>query len=210
MSEANADAKVKAMMSNEIVRHVDYTDDNNKKAHVDIKVQDPGIGIASQILDLLSATEYGELFGLVMEHVLVSPHFNYESLNKDLDKDVQTKEIKATNKQGKQIKLKLKFPGFRTALQLSLNSQHQDGSTNLHETLTEITKEVVRDSKDSVIDMDFWEPGEDGYGLGMVVYDEAQKFLGGILSRDQVLQILTDAFKFCVTTVRPKNGQKLI
>jgi len=211
MSEKNeetkaVDPKVLKMMTNNVPRHVTYTDDNGEKHTVDATVQDPGIGIAGQILDDTNIgdneADYGEIFDLIMNNVLITPKYNYEILNNDLKKSEQTKTIKLKNRDDEEISLVLNFPGYRDALQIMMSSNKTNGGSNFMGTLATLTKSVIRDAQGHSIDMDFWDKGSKGDGIAISAYQQALEFLGGALNKDGLLYVLVDALQFCQTTLR--------
>ena len=201
-----------SIMSNQHSETVKWQEDG-KRHQKKVTMQDPGIGVAMQMMDLVNIgneqSDYGTLFDLVMQRCLIDPHFTYEGLNKDLDKDVQKKTVVKQNKQGQNANINMVFPGYRSAIQIVMMFNKSDGASNFLGTLQSLNSEVFRKNNHTVVDMAYWEPGGPADGLGFVAMTEALKFLADILQKDGVLNILTAGFQFCVQELRPKP-RKLI
>ncbi|GHP12970.1 hypothetical protein YK48G_03950 [Lentilactobacillus fungorum] len=209
MSE-NDETKLKALMGNEFHETVEWTDDNNKKHTKTITLQDPGIGIATQIMDLINVgddtSDYGSAFDLIMTNVLVNPRLNYGQLNNDLPEKLNKKTIIKKNNRGEDVKINLVFPRYRTALQLFMSGERPSGALNMHDTLESLNHEVLRTDEKTpqIVKMKYWDPAGHGYGLGGTAMSEATNYLGDILNRNGVLAILMKSFRFVAGTVRPK------
>lgn len=69
-----AEQKLDAIMNAEVTQFAEWKDNDGKKHKEAIKVEDPGIDIATQTLDCLESgddeSDFGTLFGLIMENVL--------------------------------------------------------------------------------------------------------------------------------------------
>lgn len=119
----NSEKKLEALMGNEIHKTVEWTDDKDKKHTTKITLQDPGIGVATQIMDLMNvggdSSDYGKAFELLMQNVLVSPHLDYGSLNHELPEKLTKKTVIKQNSAGDEVKINMVFPDYRTALQSS-------------------------------------------------------------------------------------------
>lgn len=195
------------IMSNQTYDTVKWRDDDGKRHQKKITLQDPGIGVASRILDDMNTGDnvgdFGEIFELCMEYALVNPHLNYEILNKELPKELQTRDLKKKNKQGEDVVIPMHFPGFRDALQTVMMAQRTNGASNFHDTLQSLNENVFKDAKGNPIDEDFWEPGGDGDGLGFEAMGDALNYLGECVSKNGVLDILTAVFQFCIKSLRP-------
>ena len=110
----NSEKKLEALMGNEIHKTVEWTDDKDKKHTTKITLQDPGIGVATQVMDLMNVgddtSDYGKAFELLMQNVLVSPHLNYDTLNHDLPEKLNKKTIVKQNSAGDEVKINMVFP----------------------------------------------------------------------------------------------------
>lgn len=209
MSE-NDETKLKALMGNEFHETVEWTDENQKKHSKVITLQDPGIGIATQIMDLVNVgddtSDWGTAFELVMTNVLVNPRLNYGALNNQLPEKLNKKTIVKKNNSGDDVKLNLVWPGYRTALQLFMSGERPSGALNMHDTLEALDREVLRTDEPTpqIVKTKYWDPAGHGYGLGGTAMSEATNYLGNILNRNGVLAMLMKSFRFVAGTVRPK------
>ena len=206
----NSEKKLKAVMGNEIHKTVEWKDDKDKKHTTKITLQDPGIGVATQIMDLMNvgddSSDYGQAFEMLMQNVLVSPHLDYGSLNHDLPEKLNKKTIVKQNSDGDEVKINMVFPGYRTALQIFMMTNRPSGALNMHDTLDSLDKEVLRTDEKTpqIVKMRYWNVGGHGSGLGATALSEAQAYLGSLLARNGLLNILMEAFRFLATTLRPK------
>lgn len=206
----NNEKKLEALMGNEIHKTVEWTDDKDKKHTTKITLQDPGIGVATQIMDLMNVgddtSDYGKAFELLMQNVLVSPHLNYGALNQDLPEKLTKKTIVKQNGAGDEVKINMVFPGYQTALQIFMMTNRPSGALNMHDTLDSLDKEVLRtdETTPQIVKMKYWNVGEHGSGLGATALSEAQAYLGALLARNGLLNILMESFRFLATTLRPK------
>lgn len=206
----NSEKKLEALMGNEIHKTVEWKDDKDKKHTTKITLQDPGIGVATQIMDLMNvggdSSDYGKAFEMLMQNVLVSPHLDYGSLNHELPEKLTKKTVIKQNSAGDDVKINMVFPDYRTALQIFMMTNRPSGALNMHDTLVSLDKEVLRtdESTPQIVKMKYWNVGEHGSGLGATALSEAQAYLGSLLARNGLLNILMESFRFLATTLRPK------
>ncbi|MFR0568034.1 hypothetical protein FAM21838_02030 [Lentilactobacillus parabuchneri] len=206
----NSEKKLEALMGNEIHKTVEWKDDKDKKHTTKITLQDPGIGVATQIMDLMNvggdSSDYGTAFEMLMQNVLVSPHLDYGSLNHELPEKLTKKTVIKQNSNGDDVKINMVFPDYRTALQIFMMTNRPSGALNMHDTLVSLNKEVLRTDEKTpqIVKMKYWNVGEHGSGLGATALSEAQSYLGSLLARNGLLNILMESFRFLATTLRPK------
>lgn len=210
MVETNSEKKLAALMSNEFHEKIEWTDANEKKQTKEITLQDPGIGIATKIMDLVNVgddtSDWGSAFDLIMKHVLVNPRLDYGALNHELPDKLNKKTVIKKNNSGEEVKLNFVWPGYRTALQLFMSSERPSGALNMHDTLEALNKEVFRTDEKTpqIVKMEYWEPAGHAYGLGGTALSEATSYLGEVLNRDGFFAALMKSFRFVAGTVRPK------
>lgn len=177
----------------------------DEEEHKQVVYEDPGIGTAMRIMDLMNtgddSGDYGDLYQQIMDHVLVSPRVGYASLEKALPEKMHKKSVAAKNKENKSAKIEMVWPGYRTALQIMMLLQRPSGASNMHDTLVTLNREVFRHNGQPVR-MEYWELGHDGYGLGMKAFVEATKYLQENLDYDGVLDMLTSGIRFLSKTVQ--------
>ncbi|VDG20627.1 hypothetical protein [Lactobacillus buchneri CD034] [Lactiplantibacillus mudanjiangensis] len=169
--------------------------------------EDPGIGIAMRIMDLMNTGDdngdFGDLYQQIMDHVLITPRWSYEKLEKELPEALHKKQVDAKNKADKDVKIEMVWPGYRTALQIMMLVERPSGASNMHDTLVVLNREVFRHNGQPVR-MEHWEMGHDGYGIGMKAFMEATEYLRDTLAYNGVLSTLTEGVRFLSDTVRFK------
>lgn len=204
--KTQAEQKLDAIMNSEVSQFAEWKGNDGKKHKATIKVEDPGIDIATQAIDCLEAgddeSDFTTLFGLIMDHVLDDPSYTYDQLDADLPKSSSKKVVTLKNKQGVSVHVKMVFPGYRKAIQLVMAVNGPSGRSRINDTLNDLNDEVLRKENDEVADMDYWSAGGHGDGLGMKAYNEAMKWLGEILNEDGFLPKLTAALTYLFRTVR--------
>lgn len=167
--------------------------------------EDPGIGIAMRIMDLMNTGDdegdFGKMFQDMMSQVLIEPRWTYEDLEKGLPESLHKKQVAAKNKVGKDVKIEMVWPGYRTALQMTMMLERPSGASNMHDTLVVLNREVFRHNGQPVR-MEYWEMGHEGYGLGMKAFSEATEYLRDVLDYNGVLETLTTGLRFLSNTVR--------
>ncbi|VDG31411.1 hypothetical protein [Lactobacillus buchneri CD034] [Lactiplantibacillus mudanjiangensis] len=193
MKEARHDETIKFKTS-------DGKDGNRKATY-----EDPGIGIAMRIMDLMNTGDdegdFGKMFQDMMSQVLIEPRWTYEDLEKGLPESLHKKQVAAKNKVGKDVKIEMVWPGYRTALQMTMMLERPSGASNMHDTLVVLNREVFRHNGQPVR-MEYWEMGHEGYGLGMKAFSEATEYLRDVLDYNGVLETLTTGLRFLSNTVR--------
>lgn len=181
-------------------RIVDYKDEKGKDTTREITVTEPDIGPTAQIMDLLNVGDdtanFEEVFDRLMNDVLVEPRLSYGQMNDDLPEKYQSKVITKKNKRGEEVKLHMKFPGYRKAIGIFMNGQRPSGASNIAGTLEEMDKEVFRKADGQVVRESYWNAGGDGYGLGLAAIGEAQTFLSDALSYNGNFEVLIKALTF--------------
>lgn len=206
-NHSKAEDQLDAFMSSEVTQYAKWTDTDGKKHSEAIKVEDPGIGVATQALDLLNVgddeSNYTDLFGLIMTNVLDDPSYTYDQLDKDFPKEEAKRSITKKNKDGETVHIGLVFPGYRKAIQIVMGTSGASGRSRMYDTLQTLNEEVLRQEDGQIANMEYWEPGSHANGLGMVAYNEAMGWLSEILLRDGLMPKLTAAMTFLFNTVRP-------
>lgn len=205
--------KLDAIMDDQVHHEVEWKDADDNPHTTKTTLEDPGIDVATHAIDLLNTGndtgDFGDLFGIVMDKVQISPRYTYEGLNKALSAKEQVKTITKKNKKGESVKLTMHFPGYEDALQIMMMSQRPSGGSNVHDTLDALNSKIFRNAKGGVVKMSYWDRGGAGYGLGMTALQEGLSFLGDILAKDGVLPILTDSFQFLIKTVSTVKPEPL-
>lgn len=209
--KAEVSKQIDAFMSAGKTRFVKWTDpnepDQKKAKHEDkITVEDPGIEYAMQAIDLTDVgndeADWSTLFNLIMEHVLIDPSWTFDGLDKALPKEDLTHVIKLTNSAGEKVDVKMVWPGYRKAVQFVMGTQSPSGALKLAKTLTDLNEDVLRKENNTVADMEYWNAGSRGAGLGMKAMTEAMTYMSNILSRDGFLQKVQEGLTFLTSTVR--------
>lgn len=184
---------------------IKFEDQDGKETSRKATYEDPGIGKASQIMDLMNTGDdegdFGKMFQDLMSQVVIEPRWNYEELEKALPESMHKKQVAVKNKAGKDIKIEMVWPSYRTALQVTMMLERPSGASNIHDTLAKLNREVFRHNGQPV-QMEYWEVGHDGYGLGMKAFSEATKYLRDVLDYNGVLATLTTGLRFLSRTVR--------
>ena len=184
---------------------IEYKDADGKDAKKKVTYEDPGIGTAMTILDLMNvgddSGDYGDLFQQIMDHVLVAPRLSYGELDKKLPEQLHKKFIDVQNKSKKNVQIEMVWPGYRTALQIMMLVQRPSGASNMHDTLATLNREVFRHNGQPVR-MEYWDMGHDGNGLGMKAFVEATRYLKDVLDYEGVLTMLTEGMRFLSNTVQ--------
>ncbi|WP_282804022.1 hypothetical protein [Secundilactobacillus kimchicus] len=209
--KAEVSKQIDAFMSAGKTRFVKWTDPNEpdeKKAKREDKiiVEDPGIEYAMQAIDLTDVgndeADWSTLFDLIMKNVLVDPSWTFEELDAALAKTDRTHAVKMTNSAGEKVDVKMVWPGYRKAVQFVMGTQSPSGALKMSKSLADLNEEVLRKENNTVADMEYWNAGSRGAGLGMKAMTEAMNYMADILNRDGFLAKVRDALTFLMSTVR--------
>jgi len=184
---------------------IKFEDPDGKETSRKATYEDPGIGKATTIMDLMNtgndAGDFGKMFQDLMSQVLIEPRWTYEELEKNLPEAMHKKQVTVKNKAGKDIQINMVWPSYRTALQITMMLERPSGASNMHDTLAKMNREIFRHDGQPV-QMEYWEVGHEGYGLGMKAFGEANKYLRDVLDYNGVLETLTTGLRFLSHTVR--------
>lgn len=201
--------QIDAFMNAETTRFVDWTEGEGKSAvdhHDKITVEDPGIEYAMQAIDMLDVgddmSDFQGLFQLIMDRVIDDPVYSYDELDKALPAKDKTKTVHKKNREGKDVAIKMVFPGYGKAIQLVMQTTGPSGRSRTLDTLKDLNDEVLRQEDGQIVKMDYWNNGSKGAGLGMVAYQESLNYLSEILNRGGLMAKLNAGFEFLTSTVR--------
>lgn len=204
-----AKKQIDAFMNSETTRYVDWTEGEGKAAvdhHDKITVEDPGIEYAMQAIDMLDVgddmSDFQSLFELIMDRVIDDPVYSYSQLDKDLPAKDKAKTVHKKNRDGKDVAIKMVWPGYGKAIQLVMQTTGPSGRTRMLATLKDLNDEVLRQEDGQIVKMDYWNAGGKGSGLGMVAYQEALNYLSEILNRGGLIAKLNAGFEFLTSSVR--------
>ncbi|USS94007.1 hypothetical protein M8332_06890 (plasmid) [Fructilactobacillus ixorae] len=187
------------MMSNQFNQKVDYEVDGEKHTR-NISVKKPGYLTDLKLKDLMNVGDqkanFGRIFEILMNEVLVQPQWTYSILDKKLPKKLREKEV-AVDVEGQTKKVKLVFPGYRLALNtLLMITSPISGAYNMSGFMESVITNMVRTTEGNKVEPDFFDPGQPGDGLGDEVMKQATPFLNDIASYDGVLPTLLKAYTF--------------
>lgn len=198
---------VKAALNDQKELTVKYKEGKENKK-IKITVQDPGVDKALAILDLTETgnelNDIPEAYDLVMKHVLVEPKLSYHDLNEKLakmPKSYREQEIKHKNAEGKDIKLRFKFPDYRTALSIIFEIKKNNGGSNLRQSIKDICENVIVDENGKHVDIEYFDRGHEGSGLTLDAMREATEFLSKPIDHKGLGNILGQAFQFSIQTL---------
>ncbi|TPR23134.1 hypothetical protein DY120_07455 [Apilactobacillus micheneri] len=188
-----------------VQKHIEYYDMDDNKHVLDATLQEPSALLVTQLNDMIAKgdgiVDYGAVFEILMEKIIVSPNLNYEQMNKDLAKKYQNKIFRFTNKVGKKIKVNFKFPDYRSAFNIVLGASKSNGDSNNVNTIKALNKYVIEDSNGESIDFDFYNRGHDGFGMIKELPDQALAFLERTLDKDGYLSLLYKTFQYANTAI---------
>lgn len=178
---------------------ITYTDLNGKAQKLEATLQEPGVKLTMMLRDMVMSSndtsDWSSIIETLLDKVIVSPRYTFESLNNDLPDNLKTKEVTKKNADGKEVTLKMKFPDYRTAFGLVNAIVRPSGAANMTDTMDMLDKLVFVDEKDKHIDWDYWDKGGKAYGLVDVAREEANKYLLGVLDKDGLYSLLMWTFQ---------------
>lgn len=194
-------AKDKALklLSNQYNESVEYQYKGNDHTKT-IQIKQPGFMVDLKLQDLLnvgdSIADFGKIFEIVMQDVLVNPNWNYAILDKKLSVNQKSRISEASDDDDKR-KIKLVFPGYRIASNtLLMISNPISGAYNMEGFMRNVIQYMVVDEQGKHVKDNYFDLGEPGEGLGQFAMKEAIDYLTEILNYDGVLPTLLKAFTF--------------
>lgn len=202
-------SELKDMIQNQVKKEIKYKDKDGKEHKRTAVLQEPNARTAAKIVNQMSGaggTMYmGNVMELVMANAIVSPKLNYEELNKDIPEELQTKDVELTNGADEKVTLHMKFPDWRTALNISNKINKNDGSQDFDGTLDAMLNNFLFESNEKgarKLTWDWFDKRDGGYGLMYVVSEEVQKYIAEVTGRNGVLSILIAAFQLSIKQIR--------
>lgn len=177
-------------------------EEDGKKHTKEIILQEPDARTASQIIKTMtganSTAYFGEAMGIIMDNdVIVNPKLSYSDLNKKLEdnKKLAKKSVELVNADGKKVTLYMRFPDYRTAFNILMYAQKNDGSIDITGTMDLLFDNMLVDGNNKKLTWDWLDDHNKGYGLLTKVMEECMKYLSDVLNKDGVMAILMAAFQ---------------
>lgn len=192
MTESVVD--LKEMNTKQVKQDIELVDNNGRKTgkKVTVTLESPSWTDKLMINDLRNVgdnqSDMGEYYNQLLEKVLVNPRLDFKFMNEEIEKDVDKKDKKIEFKgdDGKNHKLTLHFPDYRTAINLINELYLLNGASNVAQFVEDCNKLVFRDSKGKAISNDYWD--KTGGVYDVVV--KTVEFLNDVLDTNNYLQIL--------------------
>lgn len=193
-------------MSNQHNVSVKYEDKEGVEHTLNLTLKKPGFMMANRINDLINVgeaqTNWGAIFELLMQDVIVKPNWSYKVLDKMIadSKDKELLEHVVVDKNDSKNKLTLRFPtnnGFRLSIATGLMvSSAYNGKLNYEGFLANLMKYFIvnPDDKEKIgVDEDYFDTN---YDFGNQVMAEAGEWLGKIANYQGTSAALIKAYTF--------------
>jgi len=199
MTEKMAAPKVDVTKLAEMDTHetITYGDANDSKS-IEVTLRDPGYTHVMEIRAKRNIGnnehDYGEMANMINEQVIVEPRYAFADLNKKVRKSEESKEVELVGKHGKKPHILMKFPGYREALNLSVDIRGVDGADMSLEVLKLLNADVFRsvENPDKPLNMGFW--SENGGGVDAM--KQAISYFSEVMDHDGYLSVLTRGITF--------------
>ncbi|KRN13466.1 hypothetical protein IV37_GL000188 [Fructilactobacillus fructivorans] len=209
-SKKTNNAKLTALFDAQIKKRVTFKDEKGNDKTESITLERPSTSTTMQVMDALQQndnfSDLAKAFFLVMRDVIVSPKMSYPSLDEDLPKTKQEKEITLKNKDGKEFKFLLKFPGYEKTFVILSQTSNNRGGMNLANTLPVLLDEVVRTSDRHYVQETDFDPGEKYDGLIFQIYQEAMNYLADLTNYNGLMEKLNKATTFLTESIQFSNN----
>lgn len=206
---ANSNSSLRSinnLLNSQNTTKVHYRDYNGHKQVRTVTLADPGIGTATQAIDLMRAgnntSDFADLFQLVMDHVIVSPRLSFAKEEKTLPKDLKSKTVTHKNKTGADVNLHYAWPGYRRAVQIVTKAERPNGAMNMTGALKSLNSYVFKDDDGRSVNNNYWDAGGHASGLGMKAINEAFNYLANVLDHDGFNSVIQKGLSFLTTSLR--------
>lgn len=180
-------------------KSVEWKDNDNKKHTTKVTMKEPSTRTAMQMEDLLygedANSDMAEIFGMVMDDVIVKPRLGYAELNNQVPEKLAKKEVTYDTENGGKFKVVMKFPDFRTAINLVNSGQKANDAMNLTGSMDGIIDSVLKNEDGTKITWDDFDDPDKLHGTIMDVYKDAMQYLGSVVSRNGLMEILMAGFQ---------------
>lgn len=191
--------------NNQVTKTVTWKEEGEQKSR-DIILQEPDARTTTQIIGTMSGANntayFGDAIGLVLDNnVIVNPKLTFSDLNHNLSKEDSKSSVELVNGDGKKVTLYMKFPDYRTALNILMYSQKTDGSVDVTGMLDLLFENVLVDGNQKKLDWDWLDDHNKGYGLTSKVVEEAINFISDVLNKDGVFAMLMEGFQLATRQI---------
>lgn len=199
-------ASLKAFQSSQDQEKVTYRDYNGEKHTKIVTLADPGIGVATQAIDLMQSgnntSDFIDLFQLIMDKVIVNPKLSYSSEQHSLPKALKSKTVSHKNNSGAKVSLHYVFPGYRRAVQIVTEAGRPNGALNMTGVLKDLNTYVFKNDDGRAVKNSYWDAGGHASGLGMRAINEAIGYLSDVLDYDGFNSTIQKGLSFLTTKLR--------
>lgn len=196
---------IKALNSTQETDTVKYTNYNGQDRTKKITLTNPGALYGLKAADQMNrggdSSDYVGLYEMIMDKVIASPKLSFEQQDKAIPKKIRTKDLPATNGDGKRVTLHMRFPDVRTAVDMLRVMAKPSGASNLVGTIKSLDDYVFKDANGKGVTGKYWNKGHDGSGLAINAINVAQDYLASVVDFNGFSSVIEKGISFLMAGV---------